>query len=144
MTEPTRRSTLLGAAATALLPLAGASPAQAAAPQSGKQAPGWYRYKVGTIEVTVATDGAGTNPLSPTYVANATKDDERVEGRAPHVGTHDHQSTSWRRLTIGVIDDCAHERDRAIRHRVTRDGHARSPRRERDERARTHAEGATR
>ena len=85
MTEPTRRSTLLGAAATALLPLAGASPAQAAAPQSGKQAPGWYRYKVGTIEVTVATDGAGTNPLSPTYVANATKDEVNAALAASHL-----------------------------------------------------------
>ena len=85
MTELTRRSTLLGATATALLPLAGASPAQAAAPQSGKQAPGWYRYKVGTIEVTVATDGAGTNPLSPTYVVNATKDEVNAALAANHL-----------------------------------------------------------
>ena len=31
---------------------------QAAAPPAGTQAPGWYRYKVGSIEVTVVTDGA--------------------------------------------------------------------------------------
>ena len=74
MTALTRRGTLMAAAATALLPLARTSPVQAAAPLAGKQAAGWYRYKVGTIEVTVATDGAGTNPLSPTYVANATKE----------------------------------------------------------------------
>ena len=87
MTELTRRSTLFGAAATALLPLAGASPAQGAAPQSTKQAPGWYRYKVGTIEVTVATDGAGTNPLSPTYVANATKEEVNAALAASHLPT---------------------------------------------------------
>jgi len=77
MTELTRRSVLTGTAAAtaiALSPFDGRSAARAAAPAAGKQAPGWYRYKVGTIEVTVATDGAGTNPLSPTYVANATKD----------------------------------------------------------------------
>ena len=39
------------------------SPAQAAAPLSGQQAAGWYRYKVGDIEVTVATDGV--NRFSP-------------------------------------------------------------------------------
>ncbi len=74
MTTLTRRSALAGTAAAALLPVAGSAPANAAAPLAAKQAPGWYRYKVGTIEVTVATDGAGTNPLSPTYVANAAKD----------------------------------------------------------------------
>ena len=59
MTALTRRSVLGGAsvaAATALTPFA-ASPLQAAAPPVGKQAPGWYRYKVGSIEITVVTDG---------------------------------------------------------------------------------------
>ena len=37
---------------------AGSTSTQAAAPQAGKQAPGFYRYKVGSLEVTVLTDGA--------------------------------------------------------------------------------------
>jgi glyoxylase-like metal-dependent hydrolase (beta-lactamase superfamily II) len=77
MTQLTRRTMLTGAAAaaaaTALTPFA-ISPAFAAAPLAGKQNPGWYRYKVGTYEITVVTDGANTNPLSPAYVVNAQKD----------------------------------------------------------------------
>lgn len=75
MTQVSRRILLSGAvaasAATAIGPLA--KPATAAAPLAGKQNPGWYRYKVGSFEVTVVTDGANTNPLSPVY-ANAGKD----------------------------------------------------------------------
>jgi glyoxylase-like metal-dependent hydrolase (beta-lactamase superfamily II) len=76
MTELTRRYLLSGAAAagaaTAFLPFA-TSPVGAAAPPAGKQAPGWYRYKLGDFEVTVVTDGVTSNPLSDTYVANAPK-----------------------------------------------------------------------
>ena len=39
-------------------------------PQSDKQAPGFYRYKVGTTEITVVTDGAFPNPLTDTFVRN--------------------------------------------------------------------------
>ena len=57
MTEQiSRRAALVGAAAASLLPLASGS-TQAAAPLSGQQSPGWYRYKIGSFEVTVATDG---------------------------------------------------------------------------------------
>jgi secreted PhoX family phosphatase len=56
MTELSRRHVLAGAAAasaaTALTPFA-TSRASAAAPLAGKQNPGWYRYKVGSIEMTV-------------------------------------------------------------------------------------------
>jgi glyoxylase-like metal-dependent hydrolase (beta-lactamase superfamily II) len=77
MTELSRRGVLTGAvaaAATALTPLDGRSPARAAAPPAGKQAPGWYRYKVGSIEITVVTDGARTFPLPDNFVKNASKD----------------------------------------------------------------------
>jgi glyoxylase-like metal-dependent hydrolase (beta-lactamase superfamily II) len=47
--------------------------ARAAAPAAGKQAPGYYRYKVGDMEVTVVTDGASRSPLADTYIANADK-----------------------------------------------------------------------
>src|SRR5262245_21106969 len=73
-----RRGLLTGtAAAGAALfdPLGGPSPARAAAPLAGKQAPGFYRYKVGSIEVTVITDGARTAPVPDTYVKNAKRDE---------------------------------------------------------------------
>jgi glyoxylase-like metal-dependent hydrolase (beta-lactamase superfamily II) len=41
---------------------------------AGKPASGWYRYKVGDMEVTVVTDGTTSGPLPPTYVANQQKD----------------------------------------------------------------------
>ena len=78
MTELSRRHVLAGAAAasaaTALTPFA-TSRASAAAPLAGKQNPGWYRYKVGSIEMTVVTDGRNNNPLPDTYAANAKKDE---------------------------------------------------------------------
>jgi glyoxylase-like metal-dependent hydrolase (beta-lactamase superfamily II) len=55
-------------------PLNGLSPARAAAPLAGKQVQGWYRYKVGSFEVTAVTDGARTFPLADTFVKNASKD----------------------------------------------------------------------
>ena len=45
------------------------------ASMAGKQVPGWYRYKVGEIEVTVVTDGARTFPLTDSYVTNVKKGD---------------------------------------------------------------------
>jgi glyoxylase-like metal-dependent hydrolase (beta-lactamase superfamily II) len=72
-----RRGLLTGAVATGaaiLDPLGGRSPARAAAPAVGKQAAGWYRYKVGSIEITAVTDGARTFPLPDTFVKNAPKD----------------------------------------------------------------------
>lgn len=78
MTELSRRLVLTGAAAasaaTAFTPLA-TSPASAAAPLAGKQNPGWYRYKVGSFELTAITDGNNNNPLPDTYAANAKKDE---------------------------------------------------------------------
>jgi glyoxylase-like metal-dependent hydrolase (beta-lactamase superfamily II) len=64
MTTLSRRGLLGGmAAATALGPLATHRSAHAAAPVTGKQAPGFYRYKVGSIEVTVVTDGMRDAPM---------------------------------------------------------------------------------
>jgi glyoxylase-like metal-dependent hydrolase (beta-lactamase superfamily II) len=73
----TRRHLLAGTAsatiATALAPLAIHSPAFATAPQAAKQAPGFYRYKVGAFEITVVTDGAATFPLPDKFVQNHPK-----------------------------------------------------------------------
>jgi glyoxylase-like metal-dependent hydrolase (beta-lactamase superfamily II) len=76
VTALNRRGLLTGAvaasAATALTPFAVPS-ARAAAPPLGKQNAGWYRYKVGSFEVTVVTDGGNNNPLPDGFVANAQK-----------------------------------------------------------------------
>jgi glyoxylase-like metal-dependent hydrolase (beta-lactamase superfamily II) len=74
MTDFTRRSALGAAAAAFAAPLLPAMRADAAAPATGKQVPGLYRYKVGEIEVTVVTDGTRIVPLADTLVRNATKD----------------------------------------------------------------------
>jgi glyoxylase-like metal-dependent hydrolase (beta-lactamase superfamily II) len=73
MVDLSRRTILAGAAVSALAPLASTS-TRAAAPVTGKQLPGVYRYKVGTFEVTVITDGVNRMPLPDNFVVNATKD----------------------------------------------------------------------
>jgi glyoxylase-like metal-dependent hydrolase (beta-lactamase superfamily II) len=87
MTLLTRRNLLAGTAATgaatAVSPLM-ASSARAAAPPSGKQNAGWYRYKVGDFEITVVTDGVTTAPLSDIFVQNAPKADVSAELAAMH------------------------------------------------------------
>jgi len=78
MTELTRRQMLVGTAATAFaaaVPFAATSPAAASAPAIGRQAPGFYRYKVGSIEVTVVTDGINRLPITDSFVLNAKKDE---------------------------------------------------------------------
>jgi glyoxylase-like metal-dependent hydrolase (beta-lactamase superfamily II) len=73
MIELTRRTLLAGAGAAAIsAPLAGA--ARAAAPAAGKQAPGFYRYKVGDYELTQIADGARSFPIPDTFVRNAPKE----------------------------------------------------------------------
>ena len=74
MTELTRRTLLGAAAATALAPIA-VSPARAAAPAAGKQAPGFYRYKVGSFEITVVTDGVNTFKFTDDLVLNSKRDE---------------------------------------------------------------------
>ena len=62
MTELTRRTILTGAlaaSAAAATPFTITSPARAAAPPAGKQAPSYYRYKVGDYELTAILDGGG-------------------------------------------------------------------------------------
>ena len=62
--ETTRRAVLKGAAALATAAqLSGTSPSLAAAPPAGKQAPGFYRYKVGDYEVTIINDGVWLRAL---------------------------------------------------------------------------------
>jgi len=72
--ELTRRHALAGAAALAVSPLLPNAPAKAAAPLADKQAPSFYRYKVGDAQVNAISDGVNTFPLGDTFVLNAKKD----------------------------------------------------------------------
>ena len=68
MTELTRRTLLtstVAATAVAAAPLATGRSAHAAALPAGTQAPGWYRYKVGSFEITVVT-AVGNRGSKPT------------------------------------------------------------------------------
>jgi glyoxylase-like metal-dependent hydrolase (beta-lactamase superfamily II) len=60
---------LAGTAATALVP--GTEPAVAAAPPAGKQAPGIYRYTIGSFELTALYDGIWYRPITDKFIRNA-------------------------------------------------------------------------
>ncbi len=77
MAELTRRGVMTGAATLAAAAATGtvsggSALAQAAASQ---QAAGWYRYKVGDIEVTAVTDGLNRFKFPDAFVANAKRDE---------------------------------------------------------------------
>ena len=78
MTQIDRRSLMTSAAAiagaTVLAPLA-TQRASAAAPHAGTQNAGWYRYKVGTHEVTVVTDGVTRSKFPDGFVAGKSREE---------------------------------------------------------------------
>jgi glyoxylase-like metal-dependent hydrolase (beta-lactamase superfamily II) len=73
--ELSRRHALTGAAAIAAAPLLPASPVRAATPVADRQAPSYYRYKVGDIQVTVVSDGKNVFKLEDSFITNAKKDE---------------------------------------------------------------------
>jgi glyoxylase-like metal-dependent hydrolase (beta-lactamase superfamily II) len=75
MTELTRRTALTGAAAVAASPLIAGTSAKAAAPPVGKQAPSYYRYKVGDYEVTAILDGVRGVKVDANTARNAKPED---------------------------------------------------------------------
>src|SRR6516162_2867564 len=88
MTELTRRTLLastVAATAVAAAPLVTARSGHAAAPPAGTQAPGWYRYKVGSFEITVVTDGVNRFKLPDNIVANAKREDVNAALAAAHL-----------------------------------------------------------
>jgi glyoxylase-like metal-dependent hydrolase (beta-lactamase superfamily II) len=88
MTELSRRTLLTGAAAigaTALAPSLTATLLYAAAPKSGKQAPGFYRYQVGDYELTQITDGARTFPMPDSFVKNVPKEQALAAAEAAYM-----------------------------------------------------------
>ncbi len=77
MIDMNRRHLLAGAAAVGVAAASrmGVAPARATAPQVGAQAPGFYRYKVGTFECTSISDGARTFPIPDRFVTNVPKEE---------------------------------------------------------------------
>ena len=73
-----RRTLLAGAASATALPCFGlwsAGFARAAMAPAGRQAASFYRYKVGTIEVTVVSDGIARVPVTDAFVLNVKPED---------------------------------------------------------------------
>jgi glyoxylase-like metal-dependent hydrolase (beta-lactamase superfamily II) len=88
MIDLNRRQLLAGAtaagAATALSSL-GALPASAAVSPTGAQAPGFYRYKVGTYECTSINDGARSFPMPDKFVTNVPKEEALAAAEAAYM-----------------------------------------------------------
>lgn len=87
MSELSRRTILRGAAAASALAFApgGIAPSRAAAPTAGKQAPGFYRYKLGDYEITVVTDGVNRFKFPDNFVANAKREEVNAALAASHL-----------------------------------------------------------
>jgi glyoxylase-like metal-dependent hydrolase (beta-lactamase superfamily II) len=88
MVRITRRGALGGAGAAALAGLLARfeeEPAQAAAPLANKQAPGFYRAKLGDFELTQFSDGARTFPIPDAFVRNVAKDQVMAAAEAAHM-----------------------------------------------------------
>jgi len=88
MIELDRRQLLAGAAgfgaAAALAPLA-STRASAAVPATGAQAPGFYRYKVGSFECTSINDGARSFPMPDKFVTNVPKEEALAAAQAAYM-----------------------------------------------------------
>src|SRR5438034_3521265 len=85
MTALTRRHLLSGVAATGAIVLTRHSRGYAAAPATGKQVAGIYRYKVGDIECTSINDGARTFPMPDTFVRNVPKAEALAAAEAAYM-----------------------------------------------------------
>jgi glyoxylase-like metal-dependent hydrolase (beta-lactamase superfamily II) len=87
MTDLNRRHLLAGAAVlgAAAVTKLGSTAANAAVPQAGTQAPGFYRYKVGSYECTSINDGARTFPMPDKFVVNAPKEEALAAGEAAYM-----------------------------------------------------------
>ena len=87
MTDLKRRHLLAGAAAVGAAAVTGLRPiaTNASVPQSGAQAPGFYRYKVGSYECTSINDGARTFPMPDKFVVNVPKDEALAAADAAYM-----------------------------------------------------------
>jgi glyoxylase-like metal-dependent hydrolase (beta-lactamase superfamily II) len=87
MTDLNRRHLLAGAAAVGAAAVTGLRPTavSAAVPPAGTQAPGFYRYKVGSFECTSINDGARTFPMPDKFVVNVPKEEALAAGEAAYM-----------------------------------------------------------
>ncbi len=87
MVELNRRHVLTAAAAigAAAVSRLGVSSASAAVPQIGAQAPGFYRYKVGSYECTSINDGARSFPMPDKWVTNVPKEEALAAADAAYM-----------------------------------------------------------
>src|SRR5262249_13562569 len=84
--ELTRRKLFATAAtAVAATAIAPSAATQAAAPMVGKQAPSFYRSKLGDFELTVLSDGARPIPLPPRFVYNVSNEEGLTAAAAVHM-----------------------------------------------------------
>ena len=74
MPNATRRTVLSGTTAVGVLAGMGPRVARADASAPRAQVPGYYRYRVGDVLVSVVTDGASTFPLPERFVINVPRD----------------------------------------------------------------------
>lgn len=75
MSDVTRRNLFAGAS----LAVAGALPAQAAAPAAARQAPSVYRYRIGDFEITALYDGVWYRPIDEKFIRHADYADVQKE-----------------------------------------------------------------
>jgi len=124
MIELTRRNLLSGtAAATAALSLGMPFTAHAAAPAVGKQNAGFYRYKVGDIEITVVTDGSNTFKFADNHITNKSRDELNKALEEAHMAK-DLMTTPYNPIVVNtsgklvVIDtgtgEAAYERSKGV------------------------------
>ena len=66
--------------------LPSSSPTRAAAPPVGRQAAGWYRYKVGSHEITVVTDGINRFRFPDGFVSNRNREQINQELASLYMG----------------------------------------------------------
>ncbi|MBR0705255.1 MBL fold metallo-hydrolase [Bradyrhizobium liaoningense] len=87
MADLNRRHLLAGVAAVGAAVATGLRPtvANASLPQAGTQAPGFYRYKVGSYECTSINDGARTFPMPDKFVVNVPKEEAAAAGEAAYM-----------------------------------------------------------
>ena len=99
MSNLNRRNLLAGTAAAALA--ASAEPGAAAAPPAGKPAPGIYRYKIGSYELTALYDGIWYRPITDKFIRNAPFSDVEHALDAAFM-PHDRLATPFTALVINT------------------------------------------
>ena len=85
MTDMNRRHLLAGCTAFAAASLAAPVVPRAAAPPAGRQAPGIYRYKVGTYECTSVNDGANVFAMPNNWVRNVPNEQALAAAEAAYM-----------------------------------------------------------